>query len=235
MSADTQRWASPPRADASSAGHLGSEREGTPSSAASACDGIRGLIFRTCEGEASPEEAMRLARHLPDCTRCRILMARERRLARMLELDLEDMPVGEDFVRSVMANLPGELPPEPEKRRARTGLKLAGFSGLLALIGLQSLQLLQGLQTVSERAFPSGNSPLPGLDAFLQDTTLRGVFEIAGWVLIALQSMGGSLGPLVPSLPTLAWSVGGLLVFAVGITLLGLGAVVVFAARALTA
>ena len=71
------------------------------------------LLSRVAEGEASPEEAMRAARHLSDCTACRINLARERRLAAILEDGLEDpLPVGEDFVRAVMDNLPAE-PPKP--------------------------------------------------------------------------------------------------------------------------
>ena len=100
-----------------------------------ACDRVRPLLFRFQEGEASPQEAMLVARHLPDCTGCRILLARESRLAKILAEDLDDLPVGEDFVRSVMATLPNELPPlrlKPAKRKLR-GLKLAGFMALAAL------------------------------------------------------------------------------------------------------
>ena len=56
----------------------------------SRCEEIRPLLYRVAEGETDPDEAMRTARHLSDCTSCRILLARERRLARMLEEDLMD-------------------------------------------------------------------------------------------------------------------------------------------------
>lgn len=85
------------------------------------CDALVPLLSRVAEGEANPDEAMRAARHLSDCTACRIILARERRLAAILEDGLEDsVPVGEDFVRAVMDNLPAE-PPKPERR----ALKLA--------------------------------------------------------------------------------------------------------------
>ena len=81
------------------------------------CKIIQPLLNRVAEGEASPEEAMLTARHLPDCTACRIVLARERRLAEMLEQGLDDpLQVGEEFVQSVMANLPREPPRRPRRR-----------------------------------------------------------------------------------------------------------------------
>ena len=91
------------------------------------CEAIRPLLPRIADGEGTPDEAMCTARHLSDCTACRILLARERRLAEMLEEDLEDvLSVGDDFLRSVMDNLPQEPPPRPRRRRdERRSLKLA--------------------------------------------------------------------------------------------------------------
>ena len=83
------------------------------------CEPIRRVLFRIADGEATPDEAIGVARHLPDCTACRILLARERRLRKMLEHDLEDFPVGEDFVQSVMATLPQDPPPQPGRSRSR--------------------------------------------------------------------------------------------------------------------
>ena len=107
----------------------------------SECERIHPLLHRVAEGEAMPEEAMRVARHLADCTACRIIQAREIRLADMLEAGLEDLPVGEGFVRGVMARLP-EGPPPRRARARRRGLKLAILATLLlgtALLAAQSL------------------------------------------------------------------------------------------------
>ena len=101
----------------------------------SRCDSYAPLLSRVAEGEAGPNEAMRAARHLSGCTACRINLARERRLAAILEDGLEDsVPVGEDFVRAVMDNLPAE-PPKSEsgRKKGRRSLKLAGLVGLLGL------------------------------------------------------------------------------------------------------
>jgi len=78
----------------------------------SPCETIRSLLGRYSEGEATPAQAMRVARHLSDCTACRIQLARERRLAEMLSEGLQDhLPVGEEFLRSVMATVPQGPPP----------------------------------------------------------------------------------------------------------------------------
>jgi predicted anti-sigma-YlaC factor YlaD len=99
------------------------------------CKSIAPLLYRVAEGEAAPDEAMLTARHLSDCTACRILLARERRLAAMLDEGLDDpLQVGEDFVQAVMANLPQGPPPAPRGRAARRKrilLKLASLAGLI--------------------------------------------------------------------------------------------------------
>ncbi|HXV75444.1 MAG TPA: zf-HC2 domain-containing protein [Candidatus Polarisedimenticolaceae bacterium] len=84
------------------------------------CEQIRPLLFPYLEREVEPAEAIRVANHLSACTACKILMARKRRLGQMLEDGLEDsIPVGEDFVRSVMATLPDGPPPGPQQERKR--------------------------------------------------------------------------------------------------------------------
>ena len=97
----------------------------------SSCDAVRPFLSHVAEGEVGPGEAMNVARHLADCTACKILLARERRLARMLEQDLQDLPVGEEFVQSVMATLPQGPPPGRSKGQRRRGLRLASFAGFL--------------------------------------------------------------------------------------------------------
>jgi predicted anti-sigma-YlaC factor YlaD len=119
----------------------------------SRCERLRPQLSRVAEGEANPVEAMRVARHLPDCTACRIQLARERRLAAMLEEELSDpLFVGEDFVRAVMAHLPSESP-RALRRRRRGILRLAGIGGLLVLA-----------PALAPRGLPSlGRGPLAGL------------------------------------------------------------------------
>ena len=100
------------------------------------CVQIRPLLYPYLEREAGPAEAMDVAHHLSDCTACKILMARKRRLARMLEEGLEDsIPVGDDFVHSVMATLPDGPPPRTRKSRGNRGLKLAALIGVLFSLG----------------------------------------------------------------------------------------------------
>jgi anti-sigma factor RsiW len=92
------------------------------------CQRIRPLLLRLADAEATPDEALLAARHLSDCTACRIQLARERRLAAMLEEDLEDpLQVGEEFVRRVMANLPQGPPPLRRRIRRRKMHRLAGL------------------------------------------------------------------------------------------------------------
>ncbi len=190
------------------------------------CEPIRRVLFRVADGEATPDEAIGVARHVPDCTACRILLARERRLRKMLEHDLEDFPVGEDFVQSVMATLPQDPPPQQGRSRRRSrGLKLACF------IGLAGLLALPGIGGV---AFGIGARPdlLPRLDA---DSAMAGLQALAGLALMAagaLQSLTQQLPLALPALPS--GSVVGMVV--VLPTLVGLGlisALVAFGARVL--
>jgi len=149
------------------------------------CAEIAPLLFRADEGEATPEQAMRAARHLAGCTACKIHLARERRLSTMLTEDLEDLPVSEEFVHSVMATLP-KGPPPSGKRRKR-GLKLASFSGSLGLLAL----CVFGAQ-----GFTAIRLPAAGLPVFNPDSIGEGLGALLGLVrvaLIALQSVAAEL------------------------------------------
>lgn len=147
------------------------------------CVRIRPLIGSLAEGELAPDEAMRVARHLPDCTACRIIAARERRLARMLEEDLDDLPVGEEFVRTVMSTLPDGPPPPPTKSdraarrwKTRRGLKLAGLFGMLAGAGW----------TLWQQAVVQGALARPALPTFSLEQSegyLQAVAALIGVVL----------------------------------------------------
>jgi hypothetical protein len=99
------------------------------------CDRIRPLLYRLAEQEADPAEAIEAARHLPRCTACKILLARERRLAVLLERELIDLAVDETFVRDVMDTLPAAPPRRAAPIRVLRGLKLALLAGLVLLGG----------------------------------------------------------------------------------------------------
>ena len=90
------------------------------------CDAVRPLLHGVAYGESGPHDAILTAHHVSDCTACRILLARERRLAAMLDSGLEDhLRVGEEFLQAVMAHLPQGPPPPALPRTERRRLKLA--------------------------------------------------------------------------------------------------------------
>ena len=90
------------------------------------CDRIRPLLYRLAEQEADPAEAIEAARHLPRCTACKILLARERRLAVLLERELVDLAVDETFVREVMDTLPTAPPRRAALRRCSGARRRSG-------------------------------------------------------------------------------------------------------------
>jgi anti-sigma factor RsiW len=105
----------------------------------SACRRARPFIVPSVEGELAPKAALRLARHVEACTACRILLARERRLAQVLD-GLDDVvPVDASFFDAVMASLPDRPQPSgttPSRReRLRRGLRLAGLSAAVVAGG----------------------------------------------------------------------------------------------------
>lgn len=108
------------------------------------------LIVRSIEGETSPEDALRLARHVEDCTSCRILLARERRLAGMLDAMGDVVAVDESFLAEVMASLPERVAPRSAADRTargwRRGLKLAGTASVVTLGAGLAARLLPSLR-----------------------------------------------------------------------------------------
>lgn len=119
------------------------------------CERLRASVSRAADGEAGPDEAIRVARHVADCTSCRIVLARDRRLAEILERDLSDrLAVGEDFVRAVMATLPSG--PPPRRKKGWRLLKLASLAALsLALpLGGYRLRFFQGSAVASSLPSP---------------------------------------------------------------------------------
>jgi predicted anti-sigma-YlaC factor YlaD len=144
----------------------------------SRCREIRPCLYRSSEGEATPDEAMRIARHLSDCTACRILLAREVRLASMLELGLTDrVPVGEEFLRSVMDALPSGPPPRSKPKRV--GLKLASLALFAALPSLGSIEGVG-------RPLDFGVPVPPALD--LADPRFEGLADVGRLVAVAVDA-----------------------------------------------
>ena len=118
------------------------------------CPEFRSLLFRVAEGEVDPEGALRVARHLPTCTTCRIVLAREFRLARVLVSLDDSIPVEETFLDEVMRSLPEEPPGTraPSRPLARRGLKLAGLVGVLILGAAAAARLTQLASTTQIRS-----------------------------------------------------------------------------------
>ena len=124
------------------------------------CRRYGALLPRAMDDEIGAGESLKLARHLHDCTSCRILEARERRLAMMLDAFEDALPVDAGFTEGVMAALP-EAPPEaPAGHLAhlrRRGLKLVALAGLIGF----GAGLFPGTSAIR-----TGPSALPGLPRF---------------------------------------------------------------------
>jgi len=173
------------------------------------CNSLAPLLYRVAEGEAAPDEAMRTARHLSDCTACRILLARERRLAAMLEEGLDDpLQVGEDFVQDVMATLPQGPPPAPghkgkTARRKSKMLKLASLAGLLGVV-----PLVATARGAGELPQALAWSLRPVLEAPLADGLANGALRLGGLVILVLDRLASGvplpgdigLGGMLPAL-----------------------------------
>jgi anti-sigma factor RsiW len=176
------------------------------------CERLRPLLSRFAEGEADPEEALGVAAHLGDCTACKIVLARERRLHEALEVMCDAVPVDEEFSRLVMAALPAAPPPNFSLARRR-GLRLAGLLAIGSVGGALALRLLGfaagagPARLVSRLDFEGGSRLLNGLE------TLTGVAaallgRIASGAHAPLRPVGGDLrlafAPLAAALALLA-------------------------------
>jgi len=152
------------------------------------CNAARPLLPRIADGDASPAEAMQIARHLHDCTTCRILLAREERLAAILEEEFEDhLLVGEDFLHDVMANLPKEPPPRPRAKKTRRNLKLAGSAGMLLALAAM------GLRRADLATTHLPTLALPRLDATVGDGGLESVLGLSRVLLAVAEFIGRHL------------------------------------------
>jgi len=191
------------------------------------CPKMRPLLALVVEGEGSPAETLRVARHVADCTVCRILLARERRLGRALDQLSDAMSVDDRFLESVMRALPEGPPPVTSRdncRRGRHGgLRLAGLGGLVALGGAISVRTAQLLAGGGPDLLPRlANPQAEGLAARLA--------EIGGAVVLVLDRIGAA-GALV-DLPALhAQAVLGLAAGALTVVALAVSTAVAVAAH----
>jgi predicted anti-sigma-YlaC factor YlaD len=157
----------------------------------SSCERVRPVLYRVAEGEANPGETLRVARHLPDCTACRILLAREVRLAEMLEQLDDPLRPEERFVEDVMTAIAND--PAPPRRVPRA-VKLGGLSVLLLAAG-----------AVASRFAPvvlpwGGSSVLPGLGSDGPDGKLDAAAGVARLLLVALDRMLTAAPPALADL-----------------------------------
>lgn len=146
------------------------------------CIDYQALLFRLAEGEAAPDEALRAARHLSDCTACRIVLAREERLAEMLDRIGDELPVTESFLASVMSAIPRRRRPAPVRSspRLRRGMKLAGWLGAAALGGEAAWHAVRAMGAM--RLVPDLPRPVPAdLSAWME--LAAGAFRTASAVL----------------------------------------------------
>jgi hypothetical protein len=123
------------------------------------CRYVRPWIVRSVDGDLEPAEALRLANHLATCTACRIVLARESRLAVILDGADDAFTVDESFFGEVMASLPDRpVPPavkSTRETRRNRGLRLAAWGAVAALSGSLAARVLPSLRLdVSAPAMP---------------------------------------------------------------------------------
>lgn len=151
------------------------------------CASYRRAIVASIEGDLAPKDALRLASHLHDCTACRIVSARETRLASMLD-DLGDpVEVDESFLQAVMASLPERasrpVSTTPARARLRRGLKLAGMAGLVTMTAALAARVLPSLHV--DVATPA----MPRFSPEETDGWLSLFGSAAQWVRVTAQSL----------------------------------------------
>jgi predicted anti-sigma-YlaC factor YlaD len=155
------------------------------------CRRIRPLLRRSVEGEAGPDESLLIARHLSGCTGCRIVIARERRLAKLLDCLDDPLQVGDGFVHDVMSAIP-DTPPAADRRR---GLKLATVAGLIGV----GAGVISRIATVG--AAPGGGRGMLRFSYEGLEPLLETMGALAQAVPLALARLGSGLdsqGALLP-------------------------------------
>lgn len=173
------------------------------------CRRIRPWIVRSVDGDLEPGEAFRLARHLATCTACRIVLARESRLAQMLDGAADAINVDESFFGAVMASLP-DLPVRPaieltRKTRRNRGLRLAAWGVLAALGGGLAARVLPYLRL---------DVAAPAMPRFTPDDTdglISVIGQAAQWIRMTAQSVAWAGSPGAWG----AWTLGALSLSAV--------------------
>lgn len=151
------------------------------------CRRMRSSIVRSVEGDLDPLGALRLADHVEECTSCRIVLARETRLAAMLD-DLDDaVTVDESFFDAVMASLPERTAASslPNARRAgwRRGLKLASFAFVASLGASLAARVLPSLR------LDVGTPALPRFSPEDADGWISLFGSAAQWIRMTAQSL----------------------------------------------
>ena len=148
---------------------------------------FRPFIVRSVDGDLEPGEAFRLARHLTTCTACRIVLARDSRLAEMLDGASDAVSVGESFFGTVMASLP-DRPVRPalelsRETRRKHGLRLAAWGAIAALCGGLAARVLPSLRL---------DVATPAMPRFTPDDT-DGLISVIGmaaqWIRMTAQSV----------------------------------------------
>lgn len=194
----------------------------------SRCGRIRPWIVRSVDGDLEPREALRLARHLATCTACRIVLARESRLAEMLDGVDDACGVDESFFGAVMASLPERPLRSPgalsRKARWRRGLRLATWGSVAALGAALAARVLPSLRL---------DVATPAMPRFTPDETegwISLIGSAAQWIRMTAQSVAwaGSSGAWS------AWTIGALSLWAAvaaAATLLALSGALAWATR----
>lgn len=127
------------------------------------CRTVSPLIGRVVDVEAAPSESYRLARHVANCTACRILLARERRLADALDGLDDASPDDAGLLERVMSSLARRRAPRPSDGKPsepRRGLRLASF-----LAALPALELVRRAWDGLGWPGYSWNFGVPGVEA----------------------------------------------------------------------
>ena len=176
-----------------------------------ACAALHPLVLRVAEGEATPSEALRVAAHLPECTSCHILLARERRLHDLLDGIADPLLVSEEFLDEVMRSVPAE-PPDSPGRRLRFRV-VAGVGSVVVASALLSAAAQGGRPIPSSGSLGIPSGSLERLGDFLA--------ELPGVVLALLVRCADGVALSLPTLPTphLAVAIGAPIV--AGLALLG--------------